>query len=87
MGSNGTELQVQAVLLDRRRMAVALCVSESLLDDLRARGCPCVRLPGHKKILFDPADVLAWLKTHPANRPRENMTARRATEKADAIFS
>ncbi len=83
---DGTELLIQPRLLDRRRMALALCLSEDTLDGLRKRGCPCVRVPGTSKLLFNPNRVVAWLEEHPDNQDRETVTAQQAREKADAVF-
>jgi len=66
-------------------MAGALCLSVRVLDDLRKRGCPCIQVPGTTKVLFNPGRVVAWLESQ--SEGRETVTARRAKERADAVFS
>lgn len=81
-----TELLIQPRLLDRRRMAACLCLSEDTLDKLRKCGCPYVRVPGVQKSLFDPDDVVAWLKAESEAAAPDAESLERAKAKADAIF-
>lgn len=55
-------VQIKPVLLDTIRMAAAMCLSRSTLDNLRTMGCPCLQIPGTKKILYDPAVVVVWIE-------------------------
>lgn len=57
------DIVVNPVLLDRENMSAALCISASLLDELRELGCPTVTVPSTDKILYDPNEVLAWMKS------------------------
>ncbi len=45
-------------------MAAALCISATLLDDLRDAGCPTVPVPTTDKELYDPQEVVGWMKRH-----------------------
>jgi hypothetical protein len=56
-------LVVEPLLLDRENMAAALCISASLLDELKDAGCPTVAVPTTDKTLFDPKEVVAWMKS------------------------
>ena len=78
-------ITVEARLLDRRRMAAALCLSENTLDVLRKRGLPSIAVPGTKKILFNPDRVVEWLESESEKAP-ETMGAKAAREKADIMF-
>lgn len=60
------EVQIRARLLDRAHMAACIAVSEDSLDRMRKLGCPCVPVPGSSKVVFDPDDVIEWMKSHPA---------------------
>lgn len=90
--AKGTDIaeQIAPVLLDRRRMAAALCLSEDVLDRLRKQGCPCIPVPttGDKrpKVLFDATEVVAWLKGQSRSADPEAVTLSRSARKADAIF-
>ncbi|MCC6490690.1 MAG: hypothetical protein IT364_24605 [Candidatus Hydrogenedentes bacterium] len=76
---------ITRVLLDREGMAAALSVSTDLLDLGRKMGLPCIVFPGSKKTLFDPADVLAWLKAH--GRPQDDAESLAAAKaRADVVF-
>lgn len=78
------DIVITPVLLDRARMATALCLSVSTLDNLCKRGCPSIRVPGTSKVLFDPADVVGFLKT--AQKPVDGPNAAAARAKADKVF-
>jgi hypothetical protein len=65
-------------------MAGALCLSLSTLDNLCKRGCPSIRVPGTSKVLFDPADVVGFLKT--AQAPKDSPDAARIHQEADRVF-
>ena len=66
-------------------MASAISVSESTFDRLRKiDGFPTISLPGSSKPLFDPEDVVAWLKEQ--DDPDDDMTLETASESADAVF-
>ena len=82
---NGKHIVIQPRLLDRRGMAMCLSVSEDVLDALRKRGCPCVPVVGTTKVLFDPDDVIPWLKEH--SRPHETLTEKEASEELDSILN
>lgn len=55
---------LEPLLLDRENMAAVLCISATLLDDLRDAGCPTVPVPTTDKELYDPTEVVAWMKSH-----------------------
>ena len=82
--SNGKHIVIQPRLLDRRGMALCLSLSEDLLDALRKRGCPCVRVVGTSKVLFDPDDVIPWLKEQA--RPLETVSEKEAGERLDSLL-
>ncbi len=50
----------QPALLDKRRLAEALCISKSTIDRQVKRGLPYVRLGDSKR--FDLAACVAWLR-------------------------
>ena len=81
---DGKQIVIQPRLLDRRRMAVCLSISEDTLDALRKRGCPCVPVVGTAKILFDPDDVVPWLKEQ--SRPIETQSEKEASEELDSLL-
>ena len=74
----------RALLLDRKAMARAISLSESVLDGLRKRGCPSIKVPGVRKPLFNPSRVVEWLEAQ--NEPAQSLTATEASRKADEIF-
>ncbi len=78
------DIVITPVLLDRARMAAALCLSVSTLDNLCKRGCPSIHVPGTSKILFDPADVVGFLKT--AQTPKDGPDAAAIHAKAARVF-
>ena len=76
---------IQPLLLDRRGMAKAISVSERTLDNLRQNpGFPVVRVPGTRKILFHPGEVVAWLRKQ--SEAPERLSEKLAREKADVVF-
>ena len=78
------DIVITPVLLDRARMAAALCLSLSTLDNLTKRGCPSIRVPGTSKVLFDPADVVGFLKS--AQTPNDGPRAEAVHAEADRVF-
>ena len=56
------------------------------MDDLRKLGCPCIHVPGTKKILFNPDRVVTWLEEQSTSEDFETMTVERASAKADEVF-
>ena len=82
---DGKQIVIQPRLLDRRRMAVCLSISEDTLDALRKRGCPCVPVVGTAKILFDPDDVVPWLKEQ--SKPIETRSEKEVGEELDSILN
>ena len=77
-------LQIQPRLLDREGIALCLSVSVDVLDGLRKRGCPCVTVVGTSKVLFDPEDVIPWLKEQ--SKPPETLTEKKASEELDSLL-
>jgi len=75
---------VEPRLLDRESMASALCLSTDTLDALRKRGLPAITVPGTKKVLFDPDDVVDWIKEQSC--PRESLSQAEARIEADNVF-
>lgn len=75
---------IQRLLLDRSGMATAISVSEDTLDALRKLGCPSISLPGSTKVLFDPVDVVTWIKAQSVTG--ETLTQKAAKVKADNLF-
>lgn len=84
MTDRNDTVTVTPVLLDRKRMAAALCLSVSTLDALCKRGCPSIRVPGTSKILFDADDVVAWLKLQQA--PKDGPDAAAIHAEAQRVF-
>lgn len=85
---NDSQVQTEPVpllLLDRQKMAAAICVSEDTLDGMRKKGCPSIPVPGTRRILFDPADVIRWLKES-EDAHGDTETLRAAKERADIVF-
>ena len=81
---DGKRVVILPRLLDRRGMALCLSVSEDVLDALRKRGCPCVPVVGTAKVLFDPDDVVPWLKEQ--SKPPETLTEKEASEELDSFL-
>ena len=81
---NGKHIVIQPRLLDRRGMALCLSISEDVLDALRKRGCPCVPVVGTAKVLFDPDDVIPWLKEQA--RPIETQSENEARKELDSLL-
>ena len=77
--------QVPLLLLDKKRMAAAICVSEDTLDGMRKAGCPCIPFPGARRVLFDPQDVVAWLKAQ-AKPQEDTVSLAEARARADVDF-
>jgi hypothetical protein len=76
---------IPRMLLDREAMAAAISICSATLDGMRKAGCPQITIPGTKKVLFDPADVVSWLKAHSV--PLEDtVTLAQAKAKADVVF-
>lgn len=44
-------------------MAAAICVSASVIDELNLAGCPTVPVPTNDAILYDPVEVVNWMKS------------------------
>lgn len=86
MSTDDTGLLIQPLLLDRAGMAAAICVSVDTLDQLRKRGCPCLRVPGTKKVLFDPPAVVEWLREESQATDPDAGSLDRARARADAVF-
>ena len=82
---DGKQIVIQPRLLDRRRMALCLSISEDTFDALRKRGCPCVPVVGTSKVLFDPDDVIPWLKEQA--RPIETRSEKEAGKELDSILN
>lgn len=84
MGKRDVQIVVTPLLMDRRTMAAAICLSEDTLDSLRRRGCPSVTVPGTTKRLFNPSKVVEWIEAEGvANRPA---SIRESKEQADRKF-
>ena len=66
-------------------MALCLSISEDVLDSLRKRGCPSVHVVGTAKVLFDPDDVVPWLKEQ--SKPLETVSEKEASEELDSILN
>ena len=81
---DGKQIVIQPRLLDRRGMSMCLSISEDVLDALRKRGCPCVTIPGIAKILFDPDDVVQWMKEQ--SKPLESLSEKEASKKLDSLL-
>lgn len=75
---------IQPRLLDREGMALCLSISEDVLDKLRKQGLPAVTIPGLSKPLFDPDDVIPWLKEQ--SEPLETLSEAEASEELDSIL-
>lgn len=75
---------IQPRLLDRCGMAMCLSISEDTFDALRKRGCPCVTIPGISKPLFDPGDVVEWMKEQ--SKPPETQSEKEAGEELDLLL-
>ncbi len=71
-------------LLDRDGMAEAISVSTDTLDGLRKRGCPEVPVVGTSKVLFDPEEVVRWIKEQAA--PLETRTEIEAKDALDDLL-
>lgn len=82
---NGKQIVILPRLLDRRSMAVCLSISEDTLDALRKRGCPSIHVVGIAKVLFDPDDVVPWLKE--VSKPLETKSEKEAGEELDSILN
>lgn len=84
--SNETQIApIPRYLLDRESMARALSISSDTLDRMRKCGCPSITIPGTKKIVFDPGDVVAWLKN--SSKGDEDIQSIAAAEaEADVVF-
>ena len=78
------DMVITPVLLDRKRMARSLCLSVSTLDALCKRGLPSIHVVGTSKVLFDPVDVVGFLKT--AQAPKDRPDAARIHQEADRVF-
>ena len=83
--ANEKRIVILPRLLDRRGMAVCMSISEDVLDALRKRGCPCVPVVGTSKVLFDPDDVIPWLKEQA--RPIETRSEKEAGKELDSILN
>lgn len=77
-------LQIQPRLLDREGMALCLSISEDVLDKLRKKGLPSVTIPGISKPLFDPDDVVSWMKEQ--SKPPETLTEKEVSEELDSLL-
>lgn len=82
---NGKQIVILPRLLDRRSMAICLSISEDLLDSLRKRGCPSVLVVGTSKVLFDPDDVIPWLKEE--SKLPETRSEKKAGEELDLLLN
>lgn len=81
---NGEQIVIQPRLLDRRGMGACLSISVDVLDKLRKQGLPSVTIPGITKILFDPNDVIPWMKEQ--SEPIETLSEKEASEELDSIL-
>ncbi len=81
---NGKQIVIQPRLLDRRGMSMCLSISEDVLDTLRKQGLPSVTIPGITKILFDPDDVVPWMKEQ--SKPTETQSEKEASEELDSLL-
>ena len=63
---------------------MCLSISEDVLDTLRKRGLPSVTIPGIAKPLFDPDDVVQWMKEQ--SKPIETQSEKKAGEKLDLLL-
>lgn len=55
---------VPTTLTDVAGLLAAVPVSRRTLYNLRQRGMPHIVLPGGRRVLYDLAAVLAWLRRH-----------------------
>lgn len=82
--SNGKHLVIQPRLLDRRGMSLCLSISPDTLDVLRKRGCPCIHVVGTSKVLYDPDDMVSWLKEQAGSV--NTRTERKASAEVDRLL-
>lgn len=75
---------VKIRLLDRKGMALCMSISEDVLDRLRKQGLPSVAIPGVSKPLFDPDDVVLWMKEQ--SKPLETRSETEASEQLDSLL-
>jgi hypothetical protein len=77
---------IKLLLLDKERMAAAICVSSATLDDLRKRGLPSIPVPGCRRVLFNPARVVEWLEGQAVGES-ETPSLEAAKAEADLVFA
>ena len=82
---DGKQIVIQPRLLDRRGMALCISLSVDTLDRLVKLGCPCVPVVSTSKVLFDPTDVVRWMKEQA--RPIETLSEKEAGEELDSILN
>ena len=75
---------IQPRLLDRESMALCLSISIDVLDKLRKQGLPSVTIPGISKPLFDPDDVVPWMKEQ--SKPLESLSEKEASKELDSLL-
>jgi phage terminase Nu1 subunit (DNA packaging protein) len=61
-GFSGESVATQAapLIVDRRRLAAILGVSQRSIGNYRRMGLPCLKLGG--RVLYDVAEVMTWLR-------------------------
>ena len=64
-------------------MAAVLSISVDTLDRLRKLGCPHIPVPDTKKVLFDPDDLVRWMKEQ---MPRQTATEEEASKKLESLL-
>jgi hypothetical protein len=86
MSDNETQTvePIRRFLYDKPEMAASIGVSEDLLDNLRKAGCPCVSIPGARRVLFDPVDVVEWLKGQNQREDLPSLSV--ANKRANLVF-
>ena len=75
---------LQPRLLDREGMALAASISTDTLDKLRKMGCPEITIPGTEKVVFDPDEVVEWIKEN--SQPVETLSEKEAGVKLDQLL-
>ena len=81
---DGKQVIIQPRLLDRKGMALAASISTDTLDKIRKLGCPEITVPGTTKFVFDPDDVIEWIKEN--SRPADTRSEKEASEELDSLL-
>ena len=65
--------------------SIAASISTDTLDRIRKLGCPEIKIPGTEKVVFDPDEVVAWLKEQ--SKPVETASEKEASQELDSILN